>query len=649
MRRARRASSPMAAGSVAAPPGDRAAGTAGSSSRADRSKLRRWVAATARHGRIAVSLGVAALAVPGTAEAAVPPGGLVQLTPPNACYANTAAGGCIPFGASASGFGLRGLAVSPGGAHVYVTGSNGGSGVAFGRDAATGALAGLGAAGGGGSVAVAVAPDGLDVYFGVRDTGANAGGVGAFRRNVATGLLSFSSCIDDPGPPSSSCPNGAGLYDVEGIAVSPDARTVYAAAHFGGGDDPGDPDSVGEGAVTAFSRNPTTGAMAQIQCRPTIASASGLCDDTAVNAIEGAEGLVVSPDGRFVYVASRFDSAVVGFNRAVSGPDTGKLASPVNCIASSASSGDPACAAAPGMLGAAGLAIAPDGADVYVAAFNRGVVALRRNVVSGVLSWNQCLGGAGCDPDPAVMASARNVTVSPDGLTVYVVGGNAGDGYVRAYRRDPTTGRLTPLNCIGHLGTGGCTTGAGLLNADNVVVSPDGRHLYTASFQGGDGNGAVSAFAVVPAPRPAPSPAPRPPAPPAPTDARPTSRIGKRQLTIAAARLRRFKGTASDDRGVRTVHIALIRLVGGAKPAALRKRCHSLSSRGTLVTSRIRRGRCVIRGFLRARGTTSWSFRLKRRLPRGTYTLYSRATDSAGQRETVFSARRRNRVTFKVR
>jgi hypothetical protein len=42
--------------------------------------------------------------------------------------------------------------------------------------------------------------------------------------------------------------------------------------------------------------------------------------------------------------------------------------------------------------------------------------------------------------------------------------------------------------------------------------------------------------------------------------------------------------------------------------------------------------KCSKAVFLKAKGTTSWSLSVKRKLPRGRYTILVRATDAAGNR-----------------
>jgi hypothetical protein len=73
-----------------------------------------------------------------------------------------------------------------------------------------------------------------------------------------------------------------------------------------------------------------------------------------------------------------------------------------------------------------------------------------------------------------------------------------------------------------------------------------------------------------------------------------------------------------------------------------------LRSNGRFKRVKARRGRCSKPPFLRAKGTTSWSFKLKHRLPKGSYVLFSRAVDTTGKRETHFSTRRGNERKFRV-
>jgi uncharacterized delta-60 repeat protein len=131
---------------------------------------------------------------------------------------------------------------------------------------------------------------------------------------------------------------------------------------------------------------------------------------------------------------------------------------------------------------------------------------------------------------------------------------------------------------------------------------------------------------------------------------KPHARIHRLRRVVRASKLRRFSGTASDNVGLKKVEIALLRKVGKVRAARAKGSCLWLrNSRAKFKRAKPRHGRCAKRRWLRAHGTRAWVFKLRRRLPAGTYVLYARATDTSGNADTSFSARRHNRVTFRVR
>ncbi|HEX4837484.1 MAG TPA: Ig-like domain-containing protein [Solirubrobacteraceae bacterium] len=448
-------------------------------------------------GLTLLALALAAGALPAIAQASPPPVGMpVQLAPPNSCYSTIAAGGCTAFGESQSIFGAEPIAVSGDGLNVYAGGDNGG-GVAFSRGAG-GALATIGSAGGFADTRFAISGAGL--FASVRDTGSNYGEVAALARG-AGGTLSFANSIVDNcnvAIEHKLCTNDNGLFDVEGVAVSPDGSHVYAASHFGGAEGTG---KTG-GALTVFSRNAATQVIAQAQCVPYAATVLGPCKESgSAEGLQGAEGVAVSPDGKFLYATGYFAGAVLGFNIVQSGANVGKIGSLVNCLWGAATNSE--CTQTAGMGLGKSIALSPDGHDVYVAMFNGDITALRRDPVSGVLSFNQCFteaGGGGCAADPALIVGARDVAMSPDGRYVYLSGGSGTNGYLRAYARNGLTGQLAPLGCLTYLAIPGCSTAAGLANAEKLAISPDGHNLYLTAFEGGDKNGAVAAFRIQTAP-----------------------------------------------------------------------------------------------------------------------------------------------------
>ncbi len=212
-----------------------------------------------------------------------------------------------------------------------------------------------------------------------------------------------------------------------------------------------------------------------------------------------AYSVAVSPDDKHVYVASAGtdgvgSNAVVAFSRA---GDSGALTS-VGCVSDSGGDGrvgtDGFCANGDALLGASDLEVSPDGRHVYVAVgVSNGISWLARDAATGALTSAGCLkeqpradrcgGGFG-------LGATSGVAVSPDGRQVYVTA--ATPGSVSAYSRDPETGDLRPLMCVSENGSDGvCVDGTGLLGASSVTVAPDGRQVFVTAAQ----TGAVTTYA----------------------------------------------------------------------------------------------------------------------------------------------------------
>ncbi len=386
------------------------------------------------------------------------------------------------------------LTVSPDGRQVYVAASSSygdpDSVTVFERDTTTGALSFVAAVAGGpdgiealdGIQFVLVSPDGRNVYA------AGVGGVVAFARDAGNGVLSFVGVVARRARSLAISRDGMNLYAVtnrgnaavsvyardadagtlslielyntgivtqfraEAVSVTPDGRHLYVVGSADGG------------WIATFTRAAASGTLG------VVAVTSG---DVAGDAdgVSGAEAMAASPDGRHLYVASSYDR-VSAFSRSAT---TGKL----QAIASYGDSDG-----FEGLNNAESVAVSPDGRNVYVASRwpDHAVVVTARDTDTGELDYLEThfdgVGGV----DGLFYAAA--VTVSPDGRNVYVA--SYGDDAVVVFTRDLTTGRLSFLEAYFE-GVGGVT---GLLSARNVIVSPDGEHVYAVSY----GEDAVVAF-----------------------------------------------------------------------------------------------------------------------------------------------------------
>jgi DNA-binding beta-propeller fold protein YncE len=342
-----------------------------------------------------------------------------------------------------------------------------------------------------GAIAVAVSPDGANVY--VASFGSDA--IARFNRNPTTGALTqptaaTGGCVSETG--AGPCADSRALSDVSSVTVSPDGKSVYATSP---GSQPAGTAADGVARFNRVTTGPATGAISQpaggAGC-VTEDGSGGLCADG--EALGGAYSVTVSPDGKSVYVAARDSSAVTRFNRAT----TGAITQTANCVSET---GFGTCADGKALGAASSVVVSPDGKSVYVGSTTSDAVArFNRNTTTGAIT-QPAAGTAGCvsetgagpcaDGRALVMVNSvgsRFVAVSGDGKSVYVASSNTGDGAVARFNRNTTSGAITQpaaaaAGCISELGTSGtCADGRALRGATSVAVSASGKHVYVASF-----------------------------------------------------------------------------------------------------------------------------------------------------------------------
>src|SRR3954453_10232052 len=154
------------------------------------------------------------------------------------------------------------------------------------------------------------------------------------------------------------------------------------------------------------------------------------------------------------------------------------------CVSESGDGGR--CADGSGLGDASALAISPDGRNVYVVAKATQSLALfDRDAASGALTERGCLtlwalGDPGCARVPAGLTAPMAVTVSADGLSVYVANLYS---EVTVLKRDARTGALSqpPAEpCIGSWLAAACPAdGTALGGAWDVAVQ--GNDVYVAA------------------------------------------------------------------------------------------------------------------------------------------------------------------------
>ena len=373
----------------------------------------------------------------------------------------------VDFGACSAGVqglrGVRSVVVSPDNAHVYGVSSLDDALLAFSRSVSTGELTLLqslfdsdaGVDGLDSARGVAISPDGKHVYVAALLDASLA----VFSRNAGSGMLSFVEVERD------GFSGVDGLAGAHGVAVSPDGAHVYVASRS-------------DHAVAVFQRDPATGAVTYLE--------SHVDNMVGVDGLDNAEALSVSPDGKHVYVASEGDSAVAVFAR-----ETSAVAANFGRLSFVEARFD-GVGGVDGLAGAGAVALDPSGRHVYVAA-ERGSLGgiagddwgavFSRNAATGRLTFVQGFDesdfGTATTGIFAFCTGVGNensgVAVSPDGNFVYYT--NPYFGTVASFTRHPVTGGLNLAASICDLNFGT----DGLAGALGITISPDGRHILTAS------------------------------------------------------------------------------------------------------------------------------------------------------------------------
>ncbi len=286
---------------------------------------------------------------------------------------------------------------------------------------------------------------------------------------VCTGRTAPPLALDGPSATSSGggLPAMSGPY---GVAISSDGKHVYVAA-------------VGSDSIHTYVRDPLSGELG--------ANPVQTINDPAD--LNGAIRVFASPDGRNVYVTAQLAGRVLAYSRDA---DTGFLT-----LLDSVANGDGyGCFPAPcdgtiaGLGGAYGVALSPDGQYLYVsgssstAGGGSSIVVLRRGTDGDLV--------AGVPPiligprfvqrvTHADLEGVYDLALSPDGVYLYAASYSNNPDTVTVLKRNAADGTLSYVD----------TVDAGEVSQLNGVfrlgMSPDGAHLYTASFD----SDAVVAFA----------------------------------------------------------------------------------------------------------------------------------------------------------
>ena len=295
---------------------------------------------------------------------------------------------------------------------------------------------------------LALSPDGMNAYV----TGnVPDGGQVAVLRRATSGLLAGSYL-------SNTEVTNVVLGTPHNTAVSPDGQYLVAT----GGTD---------GTIAFYQRDDGDGHLIPL------GSYTGLFN------ITNPFGAAFSPDSKFAYVTDYNYNAIHVFKHIANGYFYNSVVTATTMTTHT-------------LQNPTGIVVSPDGKNVYVAVHTAGATSgtlaiYQRDQLTGALTPIQTRYDGDLQDSPGCficfpvngLSSPYDLAISPDGYNVYVSGYS--DNGIANFQRDPVTGRL---RWNGSIYNGGSVSG--LLNPYGIVVSPDGKHVYAA----GEGSSALVMF-----------------------------------------------------------------------------------------------------------------------------------------------------------
>ncbi|MDQ8182898.1 beta-propeller fold lactonase family protein [Pelagicoccus sp. SDUM812005] len=277
---------------------------------------------------------------------------------------------------------------------------------------------------------VKVAPDGGHVY--VASQGNSA--IGYFSRDEQNGELLYAGHVTQADIGENA------LGGARSLAISPDGEFVYAVAMF-------------SNSLATFDRDRSSGALSFVDA---IYDA-----DNGVDVLDQPRSLVMSPDGKNLYVAAYNDNKLSVFSR--------------NSVTGAASflgvyeEGDQGVEE---LSSPHALALSPDGKSLYVALFSNEIIVFDRDSSSGLLTYKSRLSYLAGE---SRKESNRALALSPDGKYLYVASWN--NDAISVFSRDTSTGAITHQTNL-------FNGASGVSNLDGphaISISSDGAYLYVAA------------------------------------------------------------------------------------------------------------------------------------------------------------------------
>jgi 6-phosphogluconolactonase (cycloisomerase 2 family) len=255
------------------------------------------------------------------------------------------------------------------------------------------------------------------------------------------------------------------------VIVSPDGTRVYVAAS----------DS---NSLVVYHRDPVTG---DLTFNESLVNSMTDFQGGTITGLDGASNVIVSADGRYVYVASENDQTVAFFVRHQGDNQLTFISSMVFDRSGNLFNIDLPSA----------MAFSPDGSVLMVSSESGNLVAFLEVAGSGDLTAVGTLVDGGLDSGENTidgLGGASSLAISPDGRHFYVTG--ATDNAIAVFSKPGAGGEdgnpTLPL-FVQSLANGdmdGLNIVSGIVGASSVTVSPDGQHVYVT----GEASNAIAVF-----------------------------------------------------------------------------------------------------------------------------------------------------------
>ncbi len=321
---------------------------------------------------------------------------------------------------------------------------------------------------------MALSPNGTQLYV----TAEGLGVLSQFTLNGA-GNPTLAGCVGDitgcSAPLELDSPAFA-LREAIRVVVSPDATHLYVA-------------SWGANNLAIFSLN-GAGNPSFAGC---IGNLTGCAATSPASALDQPTGLVITPDGRQLYVVGSGSLPTPAVESGTEKPagngpqehdvshftlDAAGNPSFAGCVGGLA--GCAAVPAAHALEGALAATVSPDGRQLYVAGTSD--ISHFTLDAAGDPSFDGCVGdlpGCAATGVPHVLYGANRLLISPNGGQLYVTSGSA---YDVSHFTLNAAGEPTFVDCIGDLvGCGETRPLSALEGASGGTVSPDGTQLYVTT------------------------------------------------------------------------------------------------------------------------------------------------------------------------